>query len=44
LLRPARSALLEGYGAIAPKQRPENWRAVREAVEEAIADVARNER
>ncbi|HEX5504580.1 MAG TPA: AbrB/MazE/SpoVT family DNA-binding domain-containing protein [Thermomicrobiales bacterium] len=43
LLRRAHSAILEGYGAVAPTQRPEDWAAVREAVEEAIADEARRE-
>lgn len=38
----APSKLLAGYGAVAPTKRPEDWHAVREAVEQAIAEeVAR---
>ena len=32
------SKLLQGYGAVRPHNRPEDWRAVREAVEEGIAE------
>lgn len=33
----AESKLLKGFGAVTPHNRPENWRAVREEVEEGIA-------
>jgi antitoxin PrlF len=37
----AESAILAGYGSAAPRHRPEDWRAVRQEVEQAIArDVA----
>ena len=40
-LRPVRSRLIEGYGAVAPLAHPEDWRAIREEMEEAMAqDVA----
>jgi AbrB family looped-hinge helix DNA binding protein len=34
---PRRSRLADVYGAVTPRSRPENWRALREEVEEAIA-------
>lgn len=37
-LKPATSRLLPGFGAVTPKEKPENWRKVRAEVEEAIAD------
>ena len=37
-LRPASSKLLAGYGAVEPKNRPEDWARVREEVEMAIAE------
>jgi antitoxin PrlF len=41
ILRRADSAILAGYGSATPRQRPEDFRAVREHVERAIAeDVA----
>lgn len=41
-LKPAPSKLLAGYGAVTPTKRPEDCHAVREAVEQAIAEeVAR---
>ena len=43
VLRPAPSALLQGYGAVTPHQRPENWPEVRASVEAAIADDVQQE-
>ena len=37
-LQPAASQLLAGYGAVAPKHRPEDWVRVREEIEQAIAE------
>ena len=37
-LKPATSCLLEGFGAVAPTQKPENWGKVREDMEAAMAD------
>jgi antitoxin PrlF len=37
-LKPATSRLLEGFGAVTPRQKPENWRKVREDMEVALAD------
>jgi AbrB family looped-hinge helix DNA binding protein len=37
-LKPATSQLLEGFGAVPAKEKPEDWRKVRAAVEEAMAD------
>lgn len=37
-LRPVKSKLLEGYGAVSPRRRPENWRKVRAEVEEVVAE------
>jgi antitoxin PrlF len=37
-LKPATSRLMEGYGAVAPRQKPEDWHTVRREVEKAIAD------
>jgi len=42
-LRPASSKLLAGYGAVAPKHRPEDWARVREEVEQAIAEEVASE-
>lgn len=39
-LRLAQSRLLAGYGAVTPRQRPEDWDKVREEVERAIAEEA----
>lgn len=36
-LKPAASKLLEGYGAVIPRNKPEDWKKVRADVEEAIA-------
>jgi len=41
VLKPAKSKVLETYGAVTPRQHPEDWRGVRVKIEEAIAeDVA----
>jgi antitoxin PrlF len=37
-LKPATSQLLAGFGAVSPREKPENWRKVRAAVEEAMAE------
>lgn len=42
-LKPARSNLLEGYGAVAPRKRPEDWKNVRAEVERAIAQEVEEE-
>lgn len=42
-LRPASSKLLAGFGAVTPRRRPEDWAAVREQVERAIAEAAMSE-
>ncbi len=40
-LQPAASTVLRGYGSVRPQHRPEDWRQVRAAVEQAAAeDVA----
>jgi len=39
----AQSKLLKGFGAVTPHQRPEDWRAIREAVEEGIAEEVMRE-
>lgn len=43
VLRPVGSTILAGYGAVTPARKPEDWRAVREAVEQGIADEAQRE-
>ena len=43
VLRPAGSILLTGYGAVTPTRKPEDWRAVREVVEQGIVDETRGE-
>lgn len=37
-LRRAPSRLLQGYGAVTPRKRPENWQEVRAEVEQSIAE------
>jgi antitoxin PrlF len=37
-LKPATSQLLAGFGAVTPKEKPENWRKVRAEMEEAMAE------
>lgn len=39
-IRPATSKLLEGYGAVTPRKRPEDWRKLRAEVEQAIGEEA----
>ena len=40
-LRPASSKLLAGFGAVAPRHRPEDWNDVDDAVQQLMAaDVA----
>jgi AbrB family looped-hinge helix DNA binding protein len=39
----AESRLLKGFGAVTPHERPENWRAIREEVEEGIAEEVMQE-
>jgi AbrB family looped-hinge helix DNA binding protein len=40
MLRPAQSSLLAGYGAVAPRRRPEDWTQVRAEIEQAVAQEA----
>lgn len=40
VIRPARTRLLDGYGAVAPRTRPEDFRAAREAFERGVGDEA----
>lgn len=37
VVRPATSTLMAGYGAVKPRRRPEDFAAIREAVEQAVA-------
>lgn len=37
-LRPAKSKVLEWFGSVTPKQRPEDFRKIREEFEQGIAD------
>ena len=37
IVAPRRSRLADIYGAVTPRSSPENWRAVREEVEAAVA-------
>ena len=39
-IKAAHSELLAGYGAVTPRTKPEDWRLVREEVEQAIAEEA----
>lgn len=39
----ATSRLIAGFGAVQPRNRPEDWQAVRESVELSIADEAARE-
>ena len=43
IVRPVRSQLLAGFGAVTPRSRPENWTAVREEVERALAEEVMRE-
>ncbi len=40
-LRPVVSTLLAGYGAVKPKRRPEDFRGIRQEVEEEVGDSDR---
>lgn len=40
----AESKLLKGFGAVTPHHRPDDWRAIRDAVEEGMAEVVMRER
>lgn len=42
-LKPAPSKLLEGYGAVSPRKKPEDWKKVRVEVEQAIAQEVATE-
>lgn len=42
-LRPAVSRVAAGYGAVTPRRQPEDWRKVREAIEEAMAEEVAGE-
>lgn len=42
-LKPAPSKLLQGFGAVMPRQRPEEWSQVRNEVEQAIAEEVTGE-
>lgn len=42
-VRRADPKLLRGYGAVQPHSRPEDWQAIREAVEEGIAEEVMQE-
>lgn len=37
-LKPVSSKLLEGYGAVTPREKPEDWRKVRADAERAMAE------
>jgi hypothetical protein len=37
-LKPVPSRILAGFGAVTPKQRPEDWRKIREDMEAAMAE------
>ena len=37
-LKPAPSRLMKGFGAVAPRHKPENWRKIREDTEKAMAE------
>ena len=41
--KPAHSRLLAGFGAVTPKQKPEEWRKVRAEMEEAMAEEVASE-
>jgi AbrB family looped-hinge helix DNA binding protein len=42
-LKPATSRLLEGYGAVAPVHKPEDWKKVRTVVEQDMAEEVKAE-
>ena len=37
-LKPSASKLLDGYGAVRPRKRPENWTKVRTEIEQGVAE------
>ncbi|MBI2431022.1 MAG: AbrB/MazE/SpoVT family DNA-binding domain-containing protein [Candidatus Levybacteria bacterium] len=39
-IKPAASKVLAGYGAVRPRQRPEDWKQVEAEIEQAIAEEA----
>ncbi len=39
----AESKLLKGFGAVTPHNRPEDWKAIRDEVEEGIAEEVMRE-
>ena len=39
-IRPVQAGILRGFGAVTPHQQPEDWRRVREIVEESIGEEA----
>jgi hypothetical protein len=41
--KPAPSPLLKGFGAVALRQKPEDWRKVRSDMEEAMAEEVNKE-
>jgi hypothetical protein len=41
--KPAHSRLLAGFGAVTPKQKPEEWRKVPAEMEEAMAEEVASE-
>lgn len=42
-LRPAPSRILQGYGAVSPRHRPEDWTKVRAEIEQSIAEEVASE-
>ncbi len=42
-IKPARSKVLAGYGAVTPRQHPEDWKQVEVDIEQAIAEEAMGE-
>jgi len=42
-VRQAKSNLHKHFGSVTPRNRPEDWRAIREAVEEGIAEEVMRE-
>jgi hypothetical protein len=37
-LKPAPSRLMQGFGAVRPRQKPEEWRKIQEDMEAAMAE------
>jgi AbrB family looped-hinge helix DNA binding protein len=42
-LKPVKSTLLKGFGAVKPRRKPEDWKSLRKEVEEGIAEEATKE-